>query len=110
MHGNLLYERCCMGSLNVRLDDELERQLAREAEREERTRSELAREAIEAFLAQRQRQRFLDEIARAARERGASEAVAAAEESLAAENEALALAEKGVAQPRPRYRARRGKR
>ena len=94
----------------MRLDEELERQLAREAEREERTRSELAREAIEAFLAQRQRQRFLDEIARAARERGPSETVAAAKESLSADNEALALAEKGVAQPRARYRARRGKR
>ena len=99
-----------MGSLNVRLDEELERQLAREAERDERTRSELAREAIEAFLAQRQRQRFLDEIGRAARERGPGEAVAAAEESLTADNEALALAEKGVARPRARYRARRAKR
>ncbi len=99
-----------MGSVNVRLDEELERQLAREAERDERTRSELAREAIEAFLAQRQRRRFLDEIARAARERWPSEAVAAAEESLITDNEALALEEKRVALPRPRYRGRRGKR
>ena len=99
-----------MGTLNLRLDDELERQLAREAERDERTRSELAREAIEAFLSQRQRQRFLDEIARAARERGAGEALEMAEEGLATDNEALALGEKVVAQPRARYRVRRRKR
>jgi len=99
-----------MGTLNLRLDDELERQLAREAERDERTRSELAREAIEAFLSQRQRQRFLDEIARAARERGAGEAVEMAEEGLTTNNEALSLGEKVVAQPRARYRVRRRKR
>ena len=99
-----------MGTLNLRLDDELEQRLAREAEREERTRSELAREAIEAFLAHRQRQRFLEQIARAARERGADEALAAANEALAADNEALAMIESRAAQPRARYRVRRRKR
>jgi hypothetical protein len=94
----------------MRLDDELDRRLAREAELAEQTRSEIARRALEEFLAQRQRQRFLDEIARAASARGARQAVAAAEEALATDNEALALAERGVAEPRARYRARRRKR
>lgn len=99
-----------MATLNMRLDEELDRQLAREAELAEQTRSEIARRALEEFLAQRQRQRFLDEIARAASARGAREAVAVAEEALATDNEALALAEPGVAEPRARYRVRRRKR
>jgi predicted transcriptional regulator len=99
-----------MATLNMRLDDELDRLLSQEAELAAETRSELARRAIEAFLSQRQRQRFLDKIARAARARGPGEAVAAAEEALATDNEALALGEHGVAEPRARYRARRKKR
>lgn len=99
-----------MATLNMRLDDELDRRLAREAELAEQTRSEIARRALEEFLARRQRQRFLDEIARAASARGAREAVGAAEETLATDNEALALAEHGVAEPRARYRAKRRKR
>lgn len=94
----------------MRLDDELDRRLTREAELAAETRSELVRQAIDEFLSQRQRQRFLDRIARAARARGAREAVAAAEDALATDNEALALGEQGVAEPRARYRARRRKR
>lgn len=99
-----------MPTLNMRLDDELDRRLSREAELAAESRSELARRAIEAFLSQRQRQRFLDKIARAARARGVREAVAVAEEALATDNEALALGEQGAAEARARYRARRKKR
>lgn len=99
-----------MATLNMRLDDELDRQLAREAQRADETRSELARRAIVAFLAQRERQRFLGEIARAARERDAREAVALAEEALVTGNEALRLAEHRIAEPKARYRARAKKR
>ena len=99
-----------MATLNMRLDDELDRQLAREAELAEQTRSELARQAIAAFLAQRERQRFLGEIARAAREHEGHEAVALAEEALVTDNEALRLAEHRVAEPKARYRARAKKR
>ena len=94
----------------MRLDDDLDRRLTREAELAAETRSELVRRAIDEFLSQRQRQRFLDRIARAARARGAREAVAAAEDALATDNEALALGEQGAAEPRARYRARRRKR
>lgn len=100
-----------MATLNMRLDDELERRLAREAEIADRTRSELARAAIAAFLEQRERERFLAEIARAARERGSHEALAIAEEALPTDNEALELAEgRSGRQPRAAYRARRRKR
>lgn len=99
-----------MAILNMRLDDELDRQLAREAERAAQTRSELARQAIAAFLAQRERQRFLGEIARAAREREGREDIALAEEALVTDNEALRLAEHRVAEPKARYRAKAKKR
>lgn len=99
-----------MATLNVRLGDELERRLAREAEIAEQTRSELARTAIAAYLEQRERQRFLDEIARAARARGGRDAVSVAEEALATDNEALALAERTAAEPQAQYRVRRRKR
>ncbi len=99
-----------MGTLNMRLDDELERRLAREAELEDQTRSELARRAIAEFLARRERERFLGEIARAAREGDPREAVALAEEALATDNEALETAERRLAQPPARYRVRRKKR
>lgn len=96
-----------MATLNMRLDDDLERRLSREAERAEQTRSEMARAAIAAYLEQRERQRFLDEIARAALVRGAGEAAAMADEALATDNEALDIAENAVRSPRAAYRAKR---
>jgi predicted transcriptional regulator len=95
-----------MATLNMRLDDELERRLSREASLLRQTRSELARAAIASYLAQRERRRFQEELLRAARARGDREALDAAEEALHADNEALDL----VAQPQAPYRARRAKR
>ncbi|MCC6209582.1 MAG: ribbon-helix-helix protein, CopG family [Burkholderiales bacterium] len=98
-----------MGTLNVRLDDELDRRLAREAGVAAQTRSELARDAIAAYLDQRERDRFRAEIARAARaDRG--DALAIAEEALRTDNESLDLAERALRQPAAPYRARRKKR
>jgi predicted transcriptional regulator len=91
-----------MGVLNMRLDDDTDRKLTREAERERKTRSEVAREALSAYLSERERGRFRDQIARAAREVTPAEARAAAEEALPFDNEAL-----GAAEPRARYRVRR---
>jgi predicted transcriptional regulator len=99
-----------MATLNLRLDDNMDQQLAREAELADETRSELARQAIAAFLAQRERERFLGEIARAAREHKGREGIAMAEEALATDNEALHLAEHRVTEPKARYRARTKKR
>lgn len=94
-----------MGLLSMRIDDDLDRRLSREAERERRTRSEIVRDALSSFLSERDRQRFLDEIARAARELDPGEARAVAEDALPLDNEALHAAE-----PRAAYRTtRKGK-
>jgi predicted transcriptional regulator len=93
------------------LPDDVEARLAAEAERSQRSKSELAREAIVDYLARTERDRFLTEIARAARSRGEGEALAAAEEALPLDNEALAIAEEpGVRERRAVYRARKKKR
>lgn len=98
-----------MGTLNVRLNDDLDLRLAREAEIAEQTRSEIARDAIAALLDERERNRFLAEIARAARA-DRSDALAIADEALMTDNEALDRAERTVQQPAARYRAKRKKR
>ncbi len=55
-----------MSTLNVRLPEDLEDQLAREAELAHKPRSELAREAIREYLEQVERNRFKRELSRAA--------------------------------------------
>jgi predicted transcriptional regulator len=99
-----------MAILNMRLDDELDRRLAREATFENQTRSELARAAIANYLAQREQRRFQAQILRAARARGDREAIAVAEEALYTDNAALDLSEHVAAEPKARYRARQSKR
>ena len=89
-----------MALVSIRLPDDVEARLAREAARLERPKSELAREAIV------ERERFLGEIARAARARGDDEALAAANEALPTDNEALAIGE-GVRERKASYRATR---
>lgn len=96
-----------MATLNMRLDDDLELRLAREASLENQTRSELARTAIASYLALRERSRFQAELLRAARARGDREALASAAEALYTDNEALNLSGRVAAQPRARYRARK---
>lgn len=55
-----------MGNISVRLPEEVEAVLEHEANLSHRTRSELVREAITEYVARRERQRFLDEVATAA--------------------------------------------
>lgn len=96
-----------MSLISLRLPDELERLLTREADLASRPRSEIAREAIAEYLARRERERFLGEIARAARARDGAEARALAEEALPLDNEALDLTEATEArEPKARHRAR----
>lgn len=56
-----------MAAISVRLPDELEAQLTREAEIEGKPRSEVAREAIAEYLARRERERFMAEMVAEAR-------------------------------------------
>jgi predicted transcriptional regulator len=97
-----------MSLISLRLPEELERLLNREAELASRPRSEIAREAIADYLARRERDRYIGEIARAARARDADEAHRLAEESLPLDNESLDLIEAAEArQPKARYRPRK---
>lgn len=99
-----------MATLNMRLDDDLEARLAREASLLDRTRSDLARTALEAYLAHCERQRFQAEILRAARARGDKEAIAAVAEALYTDNESFDLTQAVVQQPKARYAASATKR
>lgn len=56
-----------MGTLNVRLSEELASNLQREATLTHRPRSELAREAIREYLERRERERYLAEFVAEAR-------------------------------------------
>jgi predicted transcriptional regulator len=101
-----------MSLVSIRLPDAGEARLTREAEQSQRPKSEIARDAIVDYLRRLDRDRFLGEIARAARARGEAEAVASAEEALPLDNESLAIAEgAGVGESRASYgaRSKRGK-
>lgn len=99
-----------MSLVSIRLPEDVEARLAREAERIGRPKSEIAREAIVDYLDRMERDRFLAEIGRAARSRGDEEVLAAAEEALLLDNEGLAIAEEaGVREPHARYRKRNAK-
>jgi predicted transcriptional regulator len=92
-----------MSLLSIRLPDDVEARLAREAERAQRPKSEIARDAIVDYLSRLERERFLADIARAARARGHDEALEVAEEAMATDNEALEIAE-GFREPASPYR------
>ena len=52
-----------MSIVSIRLPDDIELSLNREAERTQRAKSEIAREAIAEYLKRQERDRFLAEIA-----------------------------------------------
>lgn len=82
-----------MSLVSIRLTEDVEIRLAEEAERTQRPKSEIAREAIVSYLARAERERFLGEIARAARWRRDEEGATVAEEALQTDNEALSVAQ-----------------
>jgi predicted transcriptional regulator len=97
-----------MPLVSIRLPEDVEAQLAREAARLELPKSELARDAIIDYLARLERDRFLGDIARAARARGDDEALAMANEAIVTDNEALAIGEaSGVRERKASYRVSR---
>ncbi len=101
-----------MSNVSIRLPDDVERRLAEEAQRTQRGKSEIARVAIIDYLERQERERFLADIARAARARGQEEALALAEEALLLDNEAFQATEGSlqVHEPKAKYRMRRKKR
>ncbi len=56
-----------MSHLSVRLPDEVEKRLDREAELTGRNRSDLVREAVGEYLTQKERDRLIEEMKKAAR-------------------------------------------
>lgn len=87
-----------MGAVSLRLPEDLERKLSREASLSGQPRSQLIREALEALLSRRERERMETALVAAARvlasdPAACAEALAAAADFLPAENEALERAE-----------------
>jgi len=87
-----------MSTLTLRLPDELDARLNRLAALENKSRSELARTALDSFLREMERTRFMDEMVAAAlvlatNPEARAESIAIAEEFLPLENEALDIAE-----------------
>ena len=98
-----------MSLVSIRLPDDVEMRLTREAARAQRPKSEIARDAIVEYLGRVERERYLAEIARAARDRGDAEALGIAAEALPTDNEALALSEQRVGEPKTPYHTRKRK-
>jgi metal-responsive CopG/Arc/MetJ family transcriptional regulator len=100
-----------MPALSLRLPETLEARLDREASLEGVPRSEIVRDAIEEFLARRERHRLVGSYVQESRvlygeSEGVAEALALAEEALPFDNEALNRSTRPP--PRPaRRRARR---
>lgn len=83
-----------MTTLNIRLTGQIEQQLAEEARRENKTRSEIARDALTWYLTEIEKKRFMDQLLEEARAAYAIESIrqeaqAIGEEFLPIENEML---------------------
>ena len=89
-----------MPTLNLRLNEKIDQQLTQEAQRENRTRSEVARDALTWYLTELEKSRFMNQLVEEARAAYSikeirQEALKIAEEFLPAENQALDIAEGG---------------
>jgi len=82
-----------MPILSVRLTDRLNARLSKEAKLAKQPKSLIVRIALEQFLADRRRERFLARMTKAAKAIDPEHAAAVAEEALPFDNEALALTE-----------------
>jgi predicted transcriptional regulator len=87
-----------MGGFSLRLPNDLERKLSQEARLSGQPRSQLIRDALEALLSRRERERVVVAMVAAAKALAAdpdarTEAIAVAADFLPAENEALDLGE-----------------
>lgn len=83
-----------MTTLNIRLTEQIEQRLSEEAERENKTRSEIARDALNWYLLEIEKKRFMNQLLEEARTAYSNESIrqearAIAEEFLPIENEML---------------------
>ena len=103
-----------MSVISLRLPDELEQKLTREAQLASRPRSEVVRDAIAFYLDRLERERFLASMESAARALASdpntrSEALQTATDFLPLDNEALALGERRAEYGSPSARKTRRK-
>ena len=101
-----------MTALSLRIPEELEARLDKEARRAGVPRSEIARTALEDFLARRERERFLAAFVAEARATYGdpttrAEMLALADEALPLDNEALQIAETRPTRSKARRNASR---
>lgn len=87
-----------MGTLTLRLPEKLDARLGELAKLEDTSRSELARTALEKFLSEMERERFMAEMVKAARflatnPEARAKSLAIAEDFAVADSEALDIAE-----------------
>ena len=82
-----------MSILSIRITDSLNESLNQEARLSRQPKSLITRIALERFLAQRQRERFLTQMTRAAKAIDPAHALQLAEEALPLDNESMALTE-----------------
>lgn len=82
-----------MSILSIRLTDGLNESLNQEARLSRQPKSLIARIALERLLTNRQRERFLAQMTRAAKAIEPAQALQLAEEALPLDNESMALSE-----------------
>ncbi|MFO1352412.1 MAG: ribbon-helix-helix protein, CopG family [Gammaproteobacteria bacterium] len=82
-----------MTTLSLRLSPEMEQKLAEEARLDGRSRSELVRDVLAAYLEAQDKRRFIAGLLAEAKRLTRAETAGVAEEFLEADNEALELAE-----------------
>ena len=95
-----------MTTLNIRLTEQIEQRLSEEAERENKTRSEIARDALNWYLLEIEKKRFMDQLLKEARAAYANESIRQeaqiiAEEFLPVENEMLDNTENHISSDLP---------
>lgn len=91
-----------MVMLNIRLTGQIEQQLTEEAQRENKTRSGIARDALAWYLTEAEKKRFMDQLVEEAREAYANESIRQEEKAIAKEfppleNEGPDIAENSLA-------------
>ncbi len=84
-----------MSILSIRLTERLDARLNEESRLAKQPKSLIARVALERFLADRRRDRFLARMTRAAAAIEAKDAITLAEEALPLDNESLRLTKNG---------------
>ena len=91
-----------MPNISIRIPDDLDERLSEAATREERARSDVARDAIHWYLVTMEKKRFMQAILADAQKLSAEETTGVAEDYILLDNEALKIGES-----RAKYRGKK---